>query len=88
MLAPLPRRAPFMGGLAHHLRTPRAAIDAGARLLRREPLSEGAVSLVDLMQNSVARMAGLIGNVLDLARGRLAGGLALDRNAAHATGVS
>jgi signal transduction histidine kinase len=76
-------REQFIAVLGHDLRNPLAAIDAGARLLRREPLSEGAVSLVDLMQNSVARMAGLIGNVLDFARGRLGGGLELDRNAAE-----
>jgi signal transduction histidine kinase len=76
-------REQFIAVLGHDLRNPLAAIDAGARLLRSEPLSEGAVSLVDLMQNSVARMAGLIGNVLDFARGRLGGGLELDRNAAE-----
>ena len=38
-------------------------------------------SIVDLIQNSAGRMAGLIGNVLDLARGRLGGGFVLDRDA-------
>jgi signal transduction histidine kinase len=76
-------REQFIAVLGHDLRNPLAAIDAGARLLRSEPLSERAVSLVDLMQHSVARMAGLIGNVLDFARGRLGGGLELDRNAAE-----
>lgn len=35
-----------------------------------------------MMQTTVMRMAGLIDNVLDLARGRLGGGIGLDRDAA------
>ena len=35
-----------------------------------------------MMQTTVTRMAGLIDNVLDFARGRLGGGIALDRKAA------
>ena len=65
--------------LGHDLRNPLAAIQAGGRLLRNEKLSEKGSSVVDLMQNSVTRMAGLIDNVLDFARGRLGGGLELDR---------
>jgi sigma-B regulation protein RsbU (phosphoserine phosphatase) len=42
---------------------------------------EKAQNIVGLMQNSVARMSGLINNLLDFARGRLGGGLPLVRNA-------
>ncbi len=35
-----------------------------------------------MMQTTVMRMAGLIDNVLDLARGRLGGGIGLNRDAA------
>src|SRR3712207_6516384 len=75
-------REQFIAVLGHDLRNPLAAIQAAARLLRNEPLSEKAAFVVNLMQNSVTRMAGLIDNVLDFARGRLGGGLELNRNAA------
>jgi signal transduction histidine kinase len=79
-------REQFIAVLGHDLLNPLAAINAGARLLQSEPLNDRAVSLVDLMQNSVARMAGLIDNVLDFARGRLGGGLEVDRKAAEPLG--
>lgn len=74
-------REQFIAVLGHDLRNPLASIDAGGRMLLRTPLDERAVSIVALMQNSVKRMAGLIDNVLDFARGRLGGGLNLSRNA-------
>lgn len=76
-------REQFIAVLGHDLRNPLAAISAGVRLLRREPLSGKAASVVDLIQDSVARMSGLIDDVLDFARGRLGGGLEVDRNAAE-----
>ncbi len=72
-------REQFIAVLGHDLRNPLASIDAGAQLLRKTPLNVRAVSLVDLVQNSVQRMAGLIDNVLDLARGRLGGGFVIER---------
>jgi signal transduction histidine kinase len=44
-------------------------------------LFEKAQNIVGLMRSSVARMSGLINNLLDFARGRLGGGLPLARNA-------
>jgi signal transduction histidine kinase len=73
-------REQFIAVLGHDLRNPLAAIQPAARLLRNEQLSEKGSFVVSLMQNSVTRMAGLIDNVLDFARGRLGGGLELDRN--------
>ncbi|MFC1458458.1 ATP-binding protein [Microvirga arabica] len=70
-------REQFIAVLGHDLRNPLASIDAGARMLRKEPLSPKGATLVGLIQNSVGRMAELIDNVLDLARGRLGGGLIL-----------
>ena len=72
-------REQFMAVLGHDLRNPLMAISAGATMLSRRP--EQAVELVDEIQRSVARMAGLIDNMLDLARGRLGNGLALSRDA-------
>ena len=74
-------REQFIAVLGHDLRNPLASIDSGGRMLLRTPLNERAVAIVALMQNSVRRMAGLIDNVLDFARGRLGGGLTLRRNA-------
>jgi signal transduction histidine kinase len=73
-------REQFIAVLGHDLRNPLASIDAGAALLAREKLEGKARTILPLMQKSVRRMANLIDNVLDLVRGRLAGGLALKRN--------
>ncbi len=74
-------REQFIAVLGHDLRNPLASIDAGARLLGKGKLDDKAQAIVTLIEQSVRRMAGLIDNVLDLARGRLGGGLTLDRNA-------
>ncbi len=74
-------REQFLAVLGHDLRNPLAAIDAGARLLRKNQLDERSVMIIDQMQSSVRRMSELINNVLDLARGRLGGGLTVTRNA-------
>ena len=74
-------REQFIAVLGHDLRSPLASIDAGMRLLSKVRLDENAITTVRLIQNSVKRMAELINNVLDLARGRLGGGLVLKRDA-------
>jgi len=72
-------REQFIAVLGHDLRNPLASVDAGARLLQKTPLNDKAVAIVAMIQNSVRRMSGLIDNVLDLARGRLGGGIMLNR---------
>jgi len=72
-------REQFIAVLGHDLRNPLASIEGGARLLEKAPLDEKGKSILKLMRGSVQRMAGLIDNVLDLARGRLGGGLPLAR---------
>ena len=74
-------REQFIAVLGHDLRNPLASIDAGARLLGKGKLDDKAQAIVTLIEQSVRRMAGLIDNVLDLARARLGGGLTLHRNA-------
>jgi signal transduction histidine kinase len=74
-------REQFIAVLGHDLRNPLAAIDAGTRLLTKGGLDARTKFVVDEMQSSVGRMARLIDNVLDFARGRLGGGLALRRRA-------
>ena len=72
-------REQFIAVLGHDLRNPLASISSGLRMLLKTPLDAKATSLVGAMQNSCARMAGLVTNVLDFARGRLGGGLTLQR---------
>lgn len=73
-------REQFIAVLGHDLRNPLASISAGARLLDRTAQTEKEHQIIAMMQTTVMRMAGLIDNVLDFARGRLGGGIALDRN--------
>ena len=74
-------REQFIAVLGHDLRNPLSSIDAGMRLITRTPLNEKAARVVGMVQSSVARMAELIDNLLDFARGRMGGGLTLERDA-------
>lgn len=73
-------REQFIAALGHDLRNPLASISGGAWILQREPMSEKAGRVIALMQGSATRMSGLIHILPDFARGRLGGGIALDRN--------
>jgi signal transduction histidine kinase len=75
-------REQFIAVLGHDLRNPLASIEGGARLLEKSALDEKGKAILELMRGSVRRMAGLIDNVLDLARGQLGGGVVLRREAA------
>jgi signal transduction histidine kinase len=72
-------REEFIAVLGHDLRNPLASIVAGLRLLAKEAHSQKARTITHMMQASVDRMAGLIDNVMDFARGRLGGGWQLER---------
>jgi signal transduction histidine kinase len=74
-------REQFIAVLGHDLRNPLASIDAGALMLLKTPLNDKATGIVGLIRSSVGRMSGLIDDVLDLARGRLGGGLTVHRDA-------
>ena len=74
-------REQFIAVLGHDLRNPLASISAGARILGRDAKSEKQHQVLAMLETTVMRMAGLIDNVLDFARGRLGGGIILDRNA-------
>lgn len=73
-------REQFIAVLGHDLRNPLASISAGARILDRMAQTEKEHQIIAMMQTTVMRMAGLIDNVLDLARGRLGGGIGLNRD--------
>lgn len=74
-------REQFVAILAHDLRNPLASIDAGINvLLRRGPDEKTLREVGGYIRNSAKRMAGLIDDMLDFAKGRLGGGFSLDRN--------
>ncbi|MET4200017.1 sigma-B regulation protein RsbU (phosphoserine phosphatase) [Bradyrhizobium sp. LA8.1] len=73
-------REQFIAVLGHDLRNPLASISAGARILDRTAQTEKEHQVIAMMQTTVMRMAGLIDDVLDLARGRLGGGIGLNRD--------
>jgi signal transduction histidine kinase len=74
-------REQFIAVLGHDLRNPLGSISSAAHVLGKLSLPEPAPKLVGIMQKSVRRMAGLIDDVLDFARGRMGGGLSLSRSA-------
>lgn len=71
-------REQFIAVLGHDLRNPLAAIDAGRRVLEKDHDNSRKMRVLRLMGESVERMAGLIDNVTDFARGRLGGGIAAE----------
>ena len=72
-------REQFIAVLGHDLRNPLASIGGGLELLARQPLNDKGRGVLRLMTAAAQRMSGLIDNVLDFARGRLGGGLGLER---------
>jgi signal transduction histidine kinase len=72
-------REQFIAVLCHDLRNPLTAIDVGAQRLFEMPLGDRATRIATLIENSAARMAGLIDNVLDFARARLGSGIGVVR---------
>jgi signal transduction histidine kinase len=72
-------REQFIAVLGHDLRNPLAAISGGTRLLMRASEDEQSRTILQKMAASVQRMTVLIDNVLDFARGRLGGGLTLQK---------
>jgi signal transduction histidine kinase len=72
-------RDQFIAILGHDLRNPLSAISFSSELLHEMPLEEEASSLIAIIKKSAARMAQLIKNTLDFARGKMGGGIMLDR---------
>ncbi|PZM14922.1 PAS domain-containing sensor histidine kinase [Rhizobium tubonense] len=71
-------REQFIAVLGHDLRNPLAAVDAAMRSIGRSALDDRQKQIVTLAQASIRRMAGLIDDIMDFARGRLGGGIAVD----------
>jgi sigma-B regulation protein RsbU (phosphoserine phosphatase) len=76
-------REQFIAVLGHDLRNPLAAISAGARILQRSGAlqQQKELRVLDMINSTVTRMSDLIDNILDFARGRLGGGITLNRDA-------
>jgi signal transduction histidine kinase len=74
-------REQFIAVLGHDLRNPLASIDAGAKVLLGKEQQAESLDILKLMHASVRRMSALIDDVMDFARGRLGGGLTVQRNA-------
>jgi signal transduction histidine kinase len=72
-------REQFIAVLGHDLRNPLASIAAGIRMMTRAKSDKEISEIAALMQTTINRMSRLIDNVLDFARGRLGGGLTLQR---------
>jgi signal transduction histidine kinase len=71
-------REQFIAVLGHDLRNPLAAIGAGVEIILGRPLDEKASRMVAVIQKSVARIASLIDDVMDFARGRLGSGVPVE----------
>ena len=74
-------REQFIGVLGHDLRNPLASVEAGMRILLKNLHTGKAPEIVSMVQKSVVRMATLVDNIMDFARGRLGGGLTIRRDA-------
>jgi CheY-like chemotaxis protein len=69
----------FVGILGHDLRNPLSAVLAGAQLLERRMTDEANLTTLRRMHKAGERMTGMIEQLLDLTRARLAGGLGFAR---------
>jgi signal transduction histidine kinase len=71
-------REQFIAVLGHDLRNPLSAVNATAELLVRRQSDTDLVTAGQRLKRTVARMTRLIDDVMDFARGRLGGGIALN----------
>ncbi|WP_316794109.1 PAS domain-containing sensor histidine kinase [Pedobacter frigoris] len=68
-------REQFMAVLGHDLRNPLGGIMSAAQMLARTELGAKEERLVNIVQSGSKRMHEMINNIMDLARGRLGGGI-------------
>jgi signal transduction histidine kinase len=73
-------REQFIAVLGHDLRTPLAAVSAGADVLQQTMTDPLALTVAASTKRSVKRMSDLIDDVLDFARGRLGSGIGVKRS--------
>ena len=70
----------FIGILGHDLRNPLNAISIGAALIKRKGIADDRV--LERILHSTERMSNMVGQLLDLTRTRLAGGIPIERRPA------
>jgi signal transduction histidine kinase len=73
-------REQFIAVVGHDLRNPLAAIGANVATLRLMLIDQKALRTIGRIEESAFRMAGIVDDMMDLARGYLGGELALDRD--------
>lgn len=74
-------REQFIAVLGHDLRNPLSAVLSCVDVLSMTPRNEDDAEMLTLIRASSHRMAGLISDLLDFARGRLGSGLEMERKA-------
>ena len=72
-------REQFIAVLGHDLRNPLTSIASGLTLLDQPQNADRVVLIRKMMGQSIARMSGLIADILDFARGRLGQGITLQK---------
>ena len=72
-------REQFIAVLGHDLRTPLSAIRMSADLLETKVEDKRSLNFIAAIRNSSVRMGVLIESILDFARGRLGGGIPVQR---------
>jgi signal transduction histidine kinase len=71
-------REQFIAVLGHDLRTPVGSILAGVEILARKEDDPATRSVLERMRRSARRIATLVDDVVDFARGRMGGGIMLE----------
>jgi signal transduction histidine kinase len=73
-------REQFIAVLGHDLRNPLGGLAGGTNILTQMHIDPKSVRVLRLMSGSIKRMEGLIDNLMDFARGRLGGGIGVERS--------
>ena len=73
--------------LGHDLRNPLNAIMMTTRLLRRMATAPNEINAVERVRTSATRMSNMVGQLLDLTRSRMAGGIMIDKAPVDLCGV-
>ena len=81
-------REQFIAVLGHDIRTPLSSIMTGAEIVAARSSDEGMLDVARRIKRSAARIATLIDDVMDFARGKLGGGLHVSARAASDLGAA
>tara|TARA_R100000365_G_C2744736_1_gene73507 strand:+ start:150 stop:1292 length:1143 start_codon:yes stop_codon:yes gene_type:complete len=73
-------REQFIAVLGHDLRNPLAGLSGGIKMLGQSHTDPKSARILRLMNESISRMSGLTENLMDFARGRLGGGITIQKS--------